>query len=849
MRALKAEREYILNNRKKFVLYLCILLLSFLLWPFPVGTQAAENKKIRVGYPIQRGLTEIDKDGALVGYNYDYLQEISQHTGWEYEFVQIPGDINESLNTLLVMLENGEIDLLGSMVYSEQLGERYEYADSGYGVAYSVLSVLSDNTEINETNYYSMAPLRVAILENAKKDTERLLEYCTLNQINVELIPCKDDTELLQALRDGRADALLSRDVTFIADTRPIAHFSPITFYFASTKGNNEIIEELNSAQEMINNTDPYFMTELYQKHFNGGRAPFRLTSAEKQYVSSLGVITVAAEKDRAPFIEYSEKAGQWQGISVDILNHISDKTGLQFTFVETSSSEETMELLQEGQVQLAADVLYDYSLADTYGFSLTRPYISAQGVVAAYKGRDIDAMQSRRAAVPRGLNYLGGEDNIVRFDSILDCLRAVNKGEADYCYGNSYSIQYYFNRFHFENLTLIPQTEDSYFLSFGMAQPVDTTLLTILNKAVLDISQEELQSMIYRNTIRIEQNVTLWSVVEANPKKAFTYLFLVMLVVGCLLSAFAWRQRKARRRSEVENERYRLLSELSGEYLFEYDYETDMLVLTQKTANWFQTSCVQEKFYEKVLQSCKRFQWVRQLYEQILTNKHLTWEKQIEMPDGTLRWLRVVLTVVQDSKNLPVCAIGKVVDIQEEMEEKDALSRRANLDGLTGLYNASYARSRVEELLSGEKSSYGTMFILDIDCFKNVNDQFGHFMGDQVLKKTAEILCNVFRSNDILGRLGGDEFLVFMTGMASEEIVARKCRMIQEKAKGAFPFIDTDVTFSIGACRADGQIPYDILYQKADSALYRVKNKGRNGFSIEAEDESQKMKKEEGKV
>ena len=78
------------------------------------------------------------------------------------------------------------------------------------------------------------------------------------------------------------------------------------------------------------------------------------------------------------------------------------------------------------------------------------------------------------------------------------------------------------------------------------------------------------------------------------------------------------------------------------------------------------------------------------------------------------------------------------------------------------------------------------------------------------------------------------------MTGMASEEIIAKKCCMIREKAKTAFPFADIDVTFSIGACRADGQISYDVLYQKADSALYMVKNKGRNGFMIAAEDEEQ---------
>ena len=82
------------------------------------SVHAIGNKKvIRVGYPIQPGFTEIDRNGNYSGYTYDYLQELAQYAGWEYEFVRISGDINDAISKTMEMLENGELDLMGGTVY------------------------------------------------------------------------------------------------------------------------------------------------------------------------------------------------------------------------------------------------------------------------------------------------------------------------------------------------------------------------------------------------------------------------------------------------------------------------------------------------------------------------------------------------------------------------------------------------------------------------------------------------------------------------------------------------------------------------------------------------------------
>ena len=99
---------------------LIMVILYNILLPCAAAGSAAEKGQealpvVRVGFPIQSGLMEVDADGNFSGYTYDYLMEISQYADWTYEFVQVEGNLNTQIATLLRMLEDGEIDLMGAM--------------------------------------------------------------------------------------------------------------------------------------------------------------------------------------------------------------------------------------------------------------------------------------------------------------------------------------------------------------------------------------------------------------------------------------------------------------------------------------------------------------------------------------------------------------------------------------------------------------------------------------------------------------------------------------------------------------------------------------------------------------
>lgn len=161
-------------------------------------------------------------------------------------------------------------------------------------------------------------------------------------------------------------------------------------------------------------------------------------------------------------------------------------------------------------------------------------------------------------------------------------------------------------------------------------------------------------------------------------------------------------------------------------------------------------------------------------------------------------------------------------------------LSYEAAHDVLTGLYN----RSAFEEMKSRNRDENFALLILDVDYFKQVNDKYGHDMGDRVLKRVADVLQKTFREADKVCRIGGDEFCVIVIGVtsSSEKIIREKLEKLAEtlwQPEGDVP----GVTVSVGGAFSDRLAGDESVLKKADRALYHVKEKGRNGCAFYGEE------------
>ncbi len=157
-------------------------------------------------------------------------------------------------------------------------------------------------------------------------------------------------------------------------------------------------------------------------------------------------------------------------------------------------------------------------------------------------------------------------------------------------------------------------------------------------------------------------------------------------------------------------------------------------------------------------------------------------------------------------------------------------LNFKASHDELTGAYN----RAGYEILLSDIDMESTYMMLLDVDNFKSINDNYGHEMGDKILVKLVQVLKRVFRDDDCVCRIGGDEFVIFMvhsTGMQREKIESKIMQINEELAKedDGLP----SVSISTGIVNGKDATDMENLFEKTDAAMYESKKKGKNTFTF----------------
>ncbi|MFW6678741.1 GGDEF domain-containing protein [Lacrimispora sp. AGF001] len=188
--------------------------------------------------------------------------------------------------------------------------------------------------------------------------------------------------------------------------------------------------------------------------------------------------------------------------------------------------------------------------------------------------------------------------------------------------------------------------------------------------------------------------------------------------------------------------------------------------------------------------------------------------------------WCCCNLTAIwEDKKTAPLKMIGKLQDISGSKAREEQLLLKSLKDGLTGVYNKSAFEYRVDELLKGDSESW--LCMIDIDNFKEINDSYGHPTGDRILMKVGGMLCDLFPEPDLVGRVGGDEFVVF----TSEPDVYKRAEKLLKRAKKSVPEGEGRLSVSIGIVSSTGKKEenYQRLFSQADRAMYYAKQAGKN--------------------
>ncbi|WP_243147935.1 EAL domain-containing protein [Bittarella massiliensis (ex Durand et al. 2017)] len=199
----------------------------------------------------------------------------------------------------------------------------------------------------------------------------------------------------------------------------------------------------------------------------------------------------------------------------------------------------------------------------------------------------------------------------------------------------------------------------------------------------------------------------------------------------------------------------------------------------------------------------------------------------------GQANWMRLMVHLAELEGSPDVFAYLFVMDIDRQKRQELKLTQLAEIDALTGLYNRRAAIPKIEEYLAAQREESAALLMFDLDNFKLANDVFGHAYGDSMIAQNAERLRGFFRGEDILCRVGGDEFLVLCKNIREEDVI-RKLDAVVRSMVVSYKAQDHTIVFSISAGFAmapEQGRTFDELYQKADMALFSAKMGGKNAF------------------
>lgn len=313
-------------------------------------------------------------------------------------------------------------------------------------------------------------------------------------------------------------------------------------------------------------------------------------------------------------------------------------------------------------------------------------------------------------------------------------------------------------------------------------------------------------------------------------------------LVAGVILDCTE--RKRIEEELALQNERLNILSESVKEHFVDLNLRTDVLNIKLGNSVYSKDEIIIKNFTEKNELNSIHPDDVTKLRAVVDSaskrnlNDTFDFRSTYFEGDEEYHWYRATISSVRGVEGYVSRIVGRLVNIDEAKQRELELQRRADKDALTGLYNKGTAQELVAEAIleNAKNNKLAAMIMIDLDHFKDVNDTFGHAAGDKLLEDVGKVLNDSFKGRDIVGRMGGDEFMVFMTDIKSEDdamlISGRLNKMLTKRISKTDG--DVMVTASIGIAICDSSITeYEKLFERADSALYKTKEGGRNGKTL----------------
>lgn len=535
---------------QRTALLLSLLLLATLLLPIATARAQESGKIVRVGW-YDSQFNVMDELGRRSGYAYDYQQKIAAYTGWSYEYVE------GSWSDLLQMLQDGKIDLLSDVSYTDERAEHMLYSSLPMGAEEYYLFATPGNEEITPEDYSTFNGKKVG----ANKGSIQIgyfREWAANNGVQAEIVELTGKEEdNLEALAQGKIDLYLSLDGFFDkGSAMPVCRVGASDFYFVVSKSHPDLLAELNSAMNRVQDENRYYNQQLYAKYLQTSSVNSYLNANERTWLADHGPIRVGYQDNYLAFCAKDPATGELTGALKDCLNAASEgieNTKLEFEPVCYPTSAAAMEAMKAGEVDCVFPVNltdYDGEVKDVFITpALMRTDMSA--VIRETDKRSFASKERITVAVntdnPNYDMFLLDhfpEWRAIYFSDTQACLEAVADGRADCLLISHYR---YNNISGFCEKHGLTTWSTGVELDYCLAvRRQDTTLYSILSKATGTVPPSTVGAALTKYyTDETGGNGTADFVNQVLPSIAAFVPIVIALVVLFVLLRGVWLDRK----------------------------------------------------------------------------------------------------------------------------------------------------------------------------------------------------------------------------------------------------------------------------------------------------------------
>lgn len=321
----------------------------------------------------------------------------------------------------------------------------------------------------------------------------------------------------------------------------------------------------------------------------------------------------------------------------------------------------------------------------------------------------------------------------------------------------------------------------------------------------------------------------------------ALSLQIIVILLIFTLYIYFT--QKQAKNIALMNEKSFKILAEHTNKVVFEWDFVNSKMSALSNFQNLFGREAKLHITAEDAISSKNIHRDDAAIFTEVLAaigkgenikNARL----RVLDSDGIYHWCALSIVMVNDAHGKSYKAIGTLESIDEQVRQENELRRKAEIDQLTGLNNKATTEYLIKEVLENTETDEHkhALLIIDIDNFKEINDKLGHLYGDIVLAQLADLLKSTFRMDDILGRIGGDEFFVLLKNYTAKDLPQKKAHEIANKFCKSYSVGDVSINISVSigiAIFPENGYKFDELYKAADAALYASKDSGKNCYTV----------------